>query len=499
MMQIFACAGLVAVGIALALFVPRRAGFDPALRRVIVIVYAARTSAALVIFAVSLLPAMQSSQRVIGPGIWAALPDTGAYHASGTAQAEAKQLGITLTMHDGYSALVGFLYSNIAQSPLVVILCNSVADMLTLVMLLVLCRRAQGPAHLPWLAWVIGFWPSWLGWSTQLLKDSILFTLSTAMIFVAASVLYRAWCARGTPRYGFAEWPILGATAIVAGLFRQALVDVLTTAVAAVSLWFFVRAIRRPAYLRSAATAALLVVVILLSHGVLRSWIYPVTVEDTIRGYAELRAVKMQKAAAARSQIEGAPADAQPVSPTAYSAPAVAPARVPQVSAGESIMEGLRQYTTRLSLKSLSNLRDANLLGGTQFGAAGASSTAVGTALLLPVGLAHALFGPFPWTLSASNGSTGALRYVAVVEWPWLVALVVGGAAGAVRRWRMIVQRPDLTLSLVYGVLGVIALAVAVPNDGLLFRYRLPFLAHFAVFLPFAFEWPVIRKLAPTR
>ena len=48
----------------------------------------------------------------------------------------------------------------------------------------------------------------------------------------------------------------------------------------------------------------------------------------------------------------------------------------------------------------------------------------------------------------------------------------------------------------IYVLAGIAALAIAVPNDGLLFRYRLQFLVPLAVFVPTALTGSRAQKLA---
>jgi hypothetical protein len=131
-----------------------------------------------------------------------------------------------------------------------------------------------------------------------------------------------------------------------------------------------------------------------------------------------------------------------------------------------------RTFGEHFNLAGLQFLRTANLRGSSQFDEDADVSSIDGLIRELPSGMAHAMFAPFPWAIFGGSGLRLAARLLAMAETPWLYAVVVLGLAGLVAAVRS--ANETATFLGVYALLTLLAVGVSVPNDGLLFRYRLP-------------------------
>jgi hypothetical protein len=142
----------------------------------------------------------------------------------------------------------------------------------------------------------------------------------------------------------------------------------------------------------------------------------------------------------------------------------------------------VRQFGKRLDAGRIASLRRANTIGTTTFAADVDLTTFGGLLRLLPVGVAHTLLAPFPTSLSGSPGTTGRIRSFSFVELPWMYTVAILGWIGLIAALR---RTTALTVTVaVWVVAGVVLLSLTVPNDGLLFRYRLPFVAPLVAFVP---------------
>jgi hypothetical protein len=498
---------LVAIGLALALYLPLCARLDPRIRRAIAVIFALRVCAVLAVFAMSTSGWQVLHDHVAGPGLWRAFPDAISYHAYGVLQVDAHARGLVFQTADGYPYVVGTLYELGAISPLVPLLFNPITDIVTLTGLVLLMQHVSRRPVRPWIVWAIGLWPSWLGWSTQLLKESILLACCVGALVLVASVFARSADRKALRRYWLLEWPIFMTLVGCLALFRPAAADVLTVAGGVVLAWAVATVIGRRTSLQTAVVALAVAVAVFVGQTFVRRALVSATAEDTVAGYVDLgiayeREGKLEQAIAAyRTALLADPynvfakerlaalqrADPLPfdaLAPLAPRAPrrARAPSSTPLVDLAISIVDTFNGFAQRISLPRLHDLRRANLLGATRFAPDANISTIGGALRLLPTGVAHALFGPFPGVIFGTPGTSGTLRRFSLIELPLIIFIVATGAIGslaALRRGTMV----GVFLGS-FAALGILALALTVPNDGLLFRYRLPFVAALAVFVP---------------
>jgi hypothetical protein len=485
---------------AIAFYGPRWLGFAASTRRAIVVGFLVRVVLIGGVFAASLLPAVRATGAAAGPGLWMVMPDTAVYHISALAQRHAAQRDVNLRFPDGYSAIIGSLYTSVGPLPLVGIVVNLISDSVTLLLLVILCRTMTGLEPRPIFTWAIVLWPSWLVWSTQLLKDSMLLTLSIAGLALIAGIARRATRLRREAIYGFLDWLALAGVIVVIGLFRPGVADMFPASLAIFTLWLFgAMCYGRVRWTQVAVMVGLLAFVVYV-HIDVRGKAYPISADTTVAGYVALgrayekegiptEAVRAYRAALrlgknprlhgfateriraliGTEELEMAPPLGAESGLDVY----VPPPRGP-LTAG--LFGRLQDYARRFSLQRIEALRRANLIGQSQFGADASVATFRGLLMYMPRGIAHTLFAPFPWRLYDANASTGVLRVLALVEYPWMYCIPVLAVVGLYKSiWRRGSLRP-LVFG-VFGFLGIMALALTVPNDGLLFRYRLPFLA----------------------
>jgi len=151
-------------------------------------------------------------------------------------------------------------------------------------------------------------------------------------------------------------------------------------------------------------------------------------------------------------------------------------------------------YAQRLAPANIAALRDANRQGATSFGTPAEESTGKGMVLMLWSALGHTLFSPFPWSVFMPTGPTGFIRHFALVELLWVYPVVLFGLIGMAKAIRS--AAPDRALIAIYVLARIAAPAIAVPNDGLLLRYRLQFLVPLPVFVPTALTGSSASRLA---
>jgi hypothetical protein len=160
----------------------------------------------------------------------------------------------------------------------------------------------------------------------------------------------------------------------------------------------------------------------------------------------------------------------------------------PAITSGGSAVfhdyvEAWRGFGAHFDLTGLQILRDANMGGATAFNEDADVSSVSGVIKHLPSGVAHALFGPFPWAVLGPSNIRLPARVLATVEAPWLYAAVFLGVAGFIARLKWADAAAHFMG--VYALFTILALSVSIPNDGLLFRYRLPAVLLLALLAPF--------------
>ncbi|OFW06397.1 MAG: hypothetical protein A3I61_19785 [Acidobacteria bacterium RIFCSPLOWO2_02_FULL_68_18] len=516
-----ACAVLLTLGVALAAYLPRVAGFEAPLRRVLVALYGLRVVTALVVFGLSVAYASTSESPAAGPGLWRGIPDAIGYHNSGMEQADAAVRGVRLREAGLYPLVVGLAYTHIGRNPLPLILLNGVLDVVTLVLLLVLARRLSGRSSPPWLAWALGLWPSWIGWSVQPLKEPLLLCASAGALAVMVSVVARESASREFHWRTLLWWPPFVFILACIGLLRGADVYVFIGALTLTAVWLFLAAYRGLTPWRAAVATAAIVVVLPQARTTTERLIAPSTPLERSRAWFEMGRIYEKEGAIPRAQRayrvalsfspddgdaeerlfaiggtrELAPSGAAPGATPFNLAAQSAAARSPSPAVPDFLPGRLRRLVALLDLRTLADLRahhtSTNDPGHTRFGQDADLSTPSGLLQFLPIALAHVLFAPFPAALVPGADAGRAFGLVGLLELPWMYAIAVLGFVGAFVCCRS--GRIESVAITTYVTLGVLALALIVDHDGLLFRYRLQFMVPLALFLPAAFELGPLR------
>lgn len=508
-----ASASLILLGALFAARLPRAAGLEPRLRRAVMMVYGVRLLAAALVFALSTLLASAPDSPAAGPGLWRVIPDAIAYHSSGTEQAEAAARGVGLREAGLYPLVVGLAYTHIGRNPLPVILLNGVLDVVTLVLLLVLAGRVLARRPPEWLAWVLGLWPSWIGWSVQPLKEALLLCASVGALVLIVSILPSSSVSRELRRYGVLWWPLLVFVLACIGLLRGADVYIFLVTLALAAAWIVRAALERRVPWRASLASIALIALLPQARAMTERLMAPSTLMERANAWRDVGLIYEKEGAVPRAErayiaaLTFNPDD--PVarerlgsvrgreSATTGLGALAPPAGVPPPAEPSSAPGRLSRALERVNLQTLADMRSHLTTttdpGDTRFGQDADVSTAAGLLRFLPVAVVHVLFAPFPGLIFSSDEAAHPFRLASLVELPWMYAIAVLGFLGAWVRCRS--GGVEGLLVAAYVTLGVLALALIVDHDGLLFRYRLQFMVPLAVFLPAALEVRPIRAV----
>jgi hypothetical protein len=510
------------LGLGLAWQLPRRFAFAVFVRRAILGAYLLRVGLALGLLALSILPVESIRASVNAPGLWKAIPDTMGYHQW------AFDLSLTELWHlpqgmsvDLYTEALGLTYTVLGPHPLTFILFNPIFDVITLCLALRLGYQVSGAEVPRWV--VIGFalWPSWLLWSTQLMRDPMILCGILVVTTLIVEILTSTSIDIRRSRFWIACFLLAGAVGIVAAS-RGYMIDLVVLALIVTGTLTFVR----QRGWRRACVYGGVILMVLTSRTLLKERLVPHRVADPrsyfalgeaferrgdLRGalYAYDQANSMSglthreafERAARILERQGRMADARAYWTAAEQVAKGLSYPPRRVLADESftvdvqaLLRSLfspREYLAALTafgehfkLGGLQILRTANLRGSSQFDEDADVSTLGGLIRELPSGMLHALFAPFPSMLAGASPLRPASRLLAIAETPWLYAVVVLGLMGFLTAVRS--ANETATFLGVYALLTVMALAVSVPNDGLLFRYRLPPAVLLALLAPLA-------------
>ncbi|OFW06396.1 MAG: hypothetical protein A3I61_19780 [Acidobacteria bacterium RIFCSPLOWO2_02_FULL_68_18] len=509
---ILAVPALVVSGAFAAAVLPRIAGLDAPLRRAVLLIYGVRLTAALGLFGLTILVGSSPGSPVAGPGFWRGISDAAAYHNGAVEQLAARSHGINLREPDFFGELVAFLYAYVGPNPLPLIVLNAIFDVVTLTLLLLLSTQVLGRGPPAWLAWGLGLWPSWLGWSVQLLKDALLLCLSTTALVLAVVAISKAVHAREWAPSGRLWLGLLLVLASV-GLIRTGVADVLSAAMGIAVMWGWALTLRgRTPW--SAAVVLTALTALLPTQVFVRQLLYrSASTAERVEAWSALGvAYERDHVAAKALRAYSVALSIDPDSTFARNRLAILSSEIPPVLVGTdrgssaasvaaspalavplfatrsdvpsdaSWVQRFRRYFDRFSLQGVARLRQS--VGRLQVAPDADLSTIGGLTRFLPIGLAHALFGPFPWAMFSGDGATDVLGFASLIELVWLIFVVPLGCVGLVVACRK--ANPVHFLTATYVALGILGLGIGVANDGLLFRYRLPFVVPLAVFVPLA-------------
>lgn len=213
---------LIGCGAAALWWLAGRVSRDRWLRRILLGSFAVRLLVAGVFFAGSwwrwpfLFPGLQ-----LGKGFWIFGLDSRAYHHFGRIVAESWAKGFELPRPEigfEYIAFVAGWYRLLGAHPLYPIAVNCWLAALNGLLAYLIGRRLAGHRAALLGATLVGFWPSSLVWSSQLLKDPLSWTLLFAAFWLAAEAVPAA---AGALRRGPAAWLRLAALFAVVVLLTR--------------------------------------------------------------------------------------------------------------------------------------------------------------------------------------------------------------------------------------------------------------------------------------
>lgn len=193
------------LGFGLLWFLADRATGDRELRRLVLASYGLRVLLAFALFAISYWgwPILRSQQR--SGGFWGFGVDAWVYHLYGARIAEAWVKGIELPdpgFGFEYFAVVAAIYRFVGAHPLFPILFNSWLGALNGLLAYLIGRRLMDQRATLVAAALVGFWPSSLLWSSQLMKDA----LSWCLVLTSLWLMMRVLTGAKTPLQPWRGW-----------------------------------------------------------------------------------------------------------------------------------------------------------------------------------------------------------------------------------------------------------------------------------------------------
>jgi hypothetical protein len=452
---------LIGLGLLGCVLLARLAGGRRVLLFLLLGSYSLRVVVAIGLYVVSayhlpILADLHVPSPAVPQGFWQFTYDAPAYHENGVRIAAALHADAPLpgiVIHGAvYGAesidffyAVGYAYWVLGSHPLYVPLVNAMLWTGTALLGYLLSRRLRGERS-GWLtAGLIGFWPSGLIWSGQILKDTAMLFLLLLSIWGAALVL------EGRRR-----------VTVPAGLVLGLAVFELTR----------VRAYEAGA-LVVAVVVSLLILAVRRRRTLSAEWVFRAAILVTL-----LVAVHVS----ARVTLARIPVFVAGPSAT----PPTAPALPGSLEGLSLLLIGLvAQVLPRLShglmdlhhtifhLPELVTFRRVAFLsygGGSIFAVDTRFRTMWDLVEFMPTGVAHALYAPFPWEWLLP-GTTGVFKALSGVETLFIAVLTPFLIVGAWRGLRK--GRLEASVLVLTGLILLVALSVTVPNVGTLFRLRL--------------------------
>ena len=203
---------LIMSGILSLILLGRRVEKDPILARLIAASFLVRVFLTLALFTISAwhLPILESLQR--GGGFWQLGGDGIAYHDHAIKILKAWQVGVDLpsvfqvasteyTLYRDLSLPIAAIYKVLGVSPLHIMIVNAWLGSITVILSYILARGLANVRAARIAAGFVAFWPSFIFWSSQLLKDTVVSMLIVAALALTVSVWKKSF-ALGGGSYG---------------------------------------------------------------------------------------------------------------------------------------------------------------------------------------------------------------------------------------------------------------------------------------------------------
>lgn len=438
------------------------------------------------------LPVFASLQ--LGGGFWNLAPDAKTYHAVALAlRSEGARSG-WLPLDSAinlYCGAVAITYNAFIPHPLIPILFGVWAATATSLLAFALVRQVGGSlSRCLTASAAVAFWPSFLVWTAQLLREGLFFML----LFLAYAVMAALLARRRGQVVTAIGLLVLAITVVLLSVSRFYVGWVLLASTAAAALLSLATPF---AHGRRMVTVCVFVVALGVWIGTTQPLMVPLSpraIVSVLSGPAVARlffllaflAGALAVALLARRRGLALPK----LGSLALLLTVVLALGAWLVTTAGSIHSllprgfGADPYQPGLGLRAAPGLwavpsfdqletfrKELAVRGGTMTDMAFTPvSTPLALVKRLPSAAATALFVPFPWRWMP-RGETGAFRTLAGAEVVLIVFLLPGMVAGSVciLRRRSIMAYVMVTSA----VLSLISLGVVVPNEGTLFRYRL--------------------------
>lgn len=452
---------IAALGLFATMWLGRALSDDPWVRRLVVASYVVRVGAAATLYFISLwgLPALAGAQfgnmvqvPLVGMGFWDFARDAATYNRWATVVADAWRTGspvqFTLGPENPVIMYVAGVYRLFGDVPLNVSILNAWYGALTALAAAWMVQRYQASAFsVRATALLVGFWPSGILWSTQVLKDSFVTAVVVGLIVLTA-VATRA------RRANTAFIALLSAAALMFLLsfarsyLAGAMVAAMFVFIVPWAVADFVRSERRRA--RAAFGAALFM---LAGLGLAAQ--IPVTNVTSSAGWGDLASVSRVETSRATTVV--------PVWRTES-----------ELSDANRAVGAVRALAVRLrNLPAYLGVLRQGLMAEPGRSVLDPDVTiATWSELLryLPRGLAVEFLAPFPWDWLSPGRPTGYV--LAGVENLLIYALLPCAAMAAYRLLRK--YDPALTVAAITIAMLAVGYAIVIPSVGTLFRLRFP-------------------------
>ncbi len=380
-------------------------------------------------------------EQQVGPGFWQFAQDAQYHHDVGRDLAQAWREGMAVSTEGKpanwwFILYVGLVYRVLGAHPLHVAVLNAWYNAVMVCSGVSMLTQWSAPkAAVRFGAAVLGFWPSLLLWSSQVLKDPMV--LALIMLGLAAVIHLVRWPAASRPVMVGSLVCVAGVTVALRLLREFTGLAFAITVVAAAVVWW-VQALRRKA---AGGSGRVLGMAVAISLAFL------------LAGYVD-----------AASAMWSAPRPAQSSPGTGGS------------EAGRSVLVIRGDADSHPMPNTLRNLRKGFIDSGgsSRIDPEVRMDTIWDVVKYLPRGLAVAFLAPFPWHWSEQGGQSGIFRTLASIE----VALVYLLLLDVLLRPRDLRKSlgPQMAIVWLFIVLMIVPMSLTVANLGTLFRLRLQFL-----------------------
>lgn len=476
------CFGMA--GLAFVWWLAWRVTRDGFLVGVIVTSYLVRSALAVALYEISAWGAPIFRQLQLGGGFWTFAPDASYYHDWAVVAATALRAGLELPYFAGandFPFTMLLLYRLFGLHPLYPVFISIVAMGVSMILGYVLSREVFGGRSRRAAVVLIGFWPSLILWSTQMLKESLIVLLALGFLFAFQRF-------QRSPSPQRLAWVLpCGLLLFLSYRFRLYVAAALLLATMVMCATKGMAAVVSRRAGDAIAQGVLIVAAILVIFAA-------ASVRPNSGSFENVTAVYRRVVPHLESVGDTRDAARLIAAITLAEAGDRRLGEVASTKRGMGLEMGklvemesaVDSWTSLLKLSRVESLR-RGFMGYNPASAIDAyvRLDSLGAILrYLPKAVLNAIATPNPFNRFAVMGATGELRRVAMIEIPLVVIVCCLALYGAVRGFRF---APALVAMVgTYAAFLVVLLGLTVPLVGILFRLRLAFVIPLCLLV----DWP---------